>query len=153
MTMLLHCCSMQGLLCPTWQSYAGLPPKEGACVTCFPSRPLSFYNRNDSVSMTLSAFHGKFLREVVKKGCLCNINVWRRKSGNSMEGFDSHLPCISRIFRPECSFGRRKTTNPCIQVPDFPPRLPGARRSRNGFCRFVKKYDHQTKTRIPSLAA
>ena len=42
-----------------------------------------------------------------------------------MEGFYSHLSCISRIFRPECSFGRRKTTNPCIQVPDFPPRLPG----------------------------
>ena len=27
----------------------------------------------------------KFLRKVVKKRCLCNINVWRRKSGNSME--------------------------------------------------------------------
>ena len=75
--------------------------------------------------MALSAFQGKFLRKVVKKGCLCNINVWRRKSGNSMEGFYSHLSCISRIFRPECSFGRRKTTNPCIQVPSFPPRLPG----------------------------
>ena len=112
---------------------------------CFSSRPLSFYNWNDSVSMTLSAFHGKFLRKVVKKGCLCNINVWRRKSGNSMEGFYSHLSCISRIFRPECSFGRRKTTNPCIQVPGFPPRLPGARRRRNGFCRFVKKYDTKTK--------
>ena len=76
---------------------------------------------------------------------LCNINVWRRKSGNSMEGFYSHLSCISRIFRPECSFGKRKTTNPCIQVPDFPPRLPGAQGSRNGFCRFVKKYDNKTK--------
>ena len=70
-------------------------------------------------------FKIKFLKEVVKMGCLCNINVWRRKSGSSMEGFYSHLSCISRIFRPECSFGRRKTTNPCIQVPDFPPRLPG----------------------------
>ena len=30
MTMLLHCCSTQGQLCPTWQSYAGLPPEEGA---------------------------------------------------------------------------------------------------------------------------
>ncbi len=32
-------------------------------------------------------FKIKFLREVVKMGCLCNINVWRRKSGSSMEGF------------------------------------------------------------------
>ena len=91
-------------------------------------------------------FKMKFLRKVVKKGCLCNINVWRRKSGNSMEGFYSHLSCISRIFRPECSFGRRKTTNPCIQVPGFPPRLPGARRCRNEFCRFVKKYDNTQNT-------
>ena len=36
MIMLLHCCSTQGQLCPTWQSYAGLPPEEGACVTGFP---------------------------------------------------------------------------------------------------------------------
>ena len=28
-----HCCFTQGQLCPTWQSYAGLPPGEGACVT------------------------------------------------------------------------------------------------------------------------
>ena len=41
MIMLLHFCSTQGQLCPTWQSYAGLPPEEGACVTCFPSRPNS----------------------------------------------------------------------------------------------------------------
>ena len=26
----------EGQLCPTWQSYAGLPPKEGACVTGIP---------------------------------------------------------------------------------------------------------------------
>ncbi len=41
MIMLLHFCSTQGQLCPTWQSYAGLPPEEGACATCFPSRPNS----------------------------------------------------------------------------------------------------------------
>ena len=58
-------------------------------------------------------FKTKFSREVVKKGCLCNINVWRRKSGNSMEGFYSHLSCISRIFRPECSFDRKEAMNPC----------------------------------------
>ena len=39
MTMLLHCCSKSGQLCPTCQSYAGLTPEEGACVTCLPSRP------------------------------------------------------------------------------------------------------------------
>ena len=27
---------VKGQLCPTWQSYAGLPPEEGACVTGFP---------------------------------------------------------------------------------------------------------------------
>ena len=32
----------------------------------------------------------------------------------------------------------RKTTNPCIQVPDFPPRFPGAQGNRNEFCRFQK---------------
>ena len=37
----------------------------------------------------------KFLRKVVKKGCLCNINVWRRKSGNSMEGFS--VPSVMYI--------------------------------------------------------
>ena len=30
-----HCCSTQGQLCPTWQSYEGLPPEEGACVTFY----------------------------------------------------------------------------------------------------------------------
>ena len=98
-------------------------------------------------------FKTKFSREVVKMRGLCNINVWRRKSGNSMEGFFSNLPCISRIFRPECSFDRKDTMSPCIQVPDFPPRFPGAQGRRNEFCRFVKKLHNQSKTRIPSLAA
>ena len=98
-------------------------------------------------------FKIKFLREVVKMGCLCNINVWRRKSGSSMEGFYSHLSCISRIFRPECSFDRQEAMNPCIQASDFSPPCPGAQGRGNGFCRFVKKLDNQTKTRIPSLAA
>ncbi|WP_443789600.1 hypothetical protein, partial [Dialister succinatiphilus] len=30
-------------------------------------------------------FITNLLREVVKRRGLCNINVWRRKSGNSME--------------------------------------------------------------------
>ena len=84
---------------------------------------------------------------------LCNINVWRRKSGNSMEGFFSHLSCISQIFRPECSFDRQEAMNPCIQASDFSPPCPGAQGRGNGFCRFVKKYDNKTKTRIPSFAA
>ena len=66
----------------------------------------------------------------------------------------SRLSCISRIFRPECSFDRQEAMNPCIQASDFPPpRLPGAQGRGNGFCRFSKKYDNKTKTRIPSLAA
>ena len=32
MMMLVHCCPTQGQLSPTWQSYAGLPPEEGAYV-------------------------------------------------------------------------------------------------------------------------
>ena len=62
---------------------------------------------NDRIMMSLSSFQKKLSREVVKKGCLCNINVWRRKSENSMEGFYSHLSCISRIFRPEYNFDRQ----------------------------------------------
>ena len=79
----------------------------------------------------------KFLRKVVKKGCLCNINVWRRKSGNSMEGFYSPLSCISRSFRPECSFDRKRSRIPVYRLPIFPSRSP-APGKRNGFCRFVK---------------
>ena len=29
----------KGQLCPTWQSYAGLPPEEGACITGFTFMP------------------------------------------------------------------------------------------------------------------
>ena len=65
----------------------------------------------------------------------------------SMEGFYfPHLPCISRIFRPECSFSRQEATNPCIQAPDIFPQRPGAQRRQNEFCRFVKKYDHIKNT-------
>lgn len=35
MMMLVHCCPTQGQLSPTWQSYAGLPPEEGAYVTFY----------------------------------------------------------------------------------------------------------------------
>ena len=58
---------------------------------------------------------------------LCNINVWRRKSGNSMEGFCSHLSCISRIFRPECSFDKKDAMNPCTgsRFPSSTSRGPG----------------------------
>ena len=61
---------------------------------------------------------------------LCNINVWRRKSGNSMEGFCSHLSCISRIFRPECSFDKKGRHESLYRLPipllDFPgPREVG----------------------------
>ena len=49
-----------------------------------------------------------------------------------------YLPCISRIFRPECSFGSREIKNPCIQAPDFSPLFPRGPGNGNGFCRFVK---------------
>ena len=65
----------------------------------------------------------------------------------SMEGFYfPHLPCISRIFRPEYSFGREEAMNPCIQAPDFPSPLSGAPESRNEFCRFAKKYGNIKST-------
>ena len=102
---------------------------------------------NDRIMMGLFSFQNKIFKgEVVKKGCLCNINVWRKKSGNSMEGFYSHLSCISRIFRPECSFDRQEAMNPCIQASDFSPPCPGAQGRGNGSCRFVKKYDNTKNT-------
>ena len=73
----------------------------------------------------------------MKKGCLCNINVWRRKSGNSMEGFYSPLSCISRSFRPECSFDRKESRIPVYRLLIFSSHSP-APGKRNGFCRFVK---------------
>ena len=64
-----------------------------------------------------------------------------------MEGFYfPHLPCISRIFRPEYSSGREEAMNPCIQAPDIFPQRPGAQGRQNEFCRFVKKYDHIKNT-------
>ena len=62
-----------------------------------------------------------------------------------MEGFYSHLSCISRIFRPECSFDRQEAMNPCIQASDFSPPCPGAQGRGNGFCRFVKKASQPNK--------
>ena len=49
----------------------------------------------------------------------------------------SHLSCISRIFRPECSFDRKESRIPVYRLPIFPSRSP-APGKRNGFCRFVK---------------
>ena len=140
-----------------WRSCIG-PPSQPKLASILPNKRLSYCRltgcaRNDSERVHWSFFLTIISREVVKMGCLCNINVWRRKSGNSMEGFYSHLSCISRIFRPECSFDRQEAMNPCIQASDFSPPCPGAQGRGNGFCRFVKKLDNQTKTRIPSLAA
>ena len=47
----------------------------------------------------------------------------------------------------------RKAKNPCIQVPDFPPRFPGAQGRRNEFCRFVKSFTTNQKHGLPSFAA
>ena len=93
-----------------WRSCIG-PPSQPKLASSLPNKRLSYCRltgcaRNDSERVHWSFFLTIISREVVKKGCLCNINVWRRKSGNSMEGFSSRLPCISRIFRPECIFGR-----------------------------------------------
>ena len=77
---------------------------------------------------------------------LCNINVWREKRGRfPWKDSISPLSCMSRIFRPECSFGSREIKNPCIQAPDFSPLFPGARGNRNGFCRFVKSFTTNRK--------
>ena len=52
MMMLLHCCPTQGQLCPTWQSYAGLPPEEGALryVLSFPP-PTVILSRRRRISV------------------------------------------------------------------------------------------------------
>ena len=49
----------------------------------------------------------------------------------------SHLSCISRIFRPECSFDRKESRIPVYRLLIFSSRSP-APGKRNGFCRFVK---------------
>ena len=50
-----------------------------------------------------------------------------------------YLPCISRIFRPECSFGREESMNLCIQISRFPPlRLPGRLEVRTDSAEYVK---------------
>ena len=69
----------------------------------------------------------KFLRKVVKKGCLCNINVWRRKSGNSMEGF--YFPSVMYIANIPAGMqlwqkGRHESLyRLLIFLPDFPGKI------------------------------
>ena len=76
--------------------------------------------------------------------------------GNQETPWTDSIP-ICHVYREysgrNAALTERKAMNPCIQAPDFPPQLPGAQGSRNGFCRFSKNYDNKTKTRIPSLAA
>ena len=62
----------------------------------------------------------------------------------------SHLSCISRIFRPECSFGRKDAMNPCTGSWFSSPIFPG---KSERILQIRKKQDNQIKTRIPSLAA
>ena len=80
----------------------------------------------------------------MKKGCLCNINVWRRKSGNSMEGFYSPLSCISRSFRPECSFDRKESRIPVYRLPILPSRSPGAGEAKR-ILQIRKKHNNQSQ--------
>ena len=75
---------------------------------------------------------------------LCNINVWRRKSGNSMEGFYSPLSCISRSFRPECSFDRKKSKIPVYRLLIFSSRSPGAGEAKR-ILQIRKKYDNPSQ--------
>ena len=44
-----------------------------------------------------------------------------------MEGFYSHLSCISRIFRPECSFDRQESHESLYRLPISLPHVPGPR--------------------------
>ena len=62
----------------------------------------------------------------------------------------SHLSCISRIFRPECSFDRKDAMNPCTGSWFSSPIFPG---KSERILQIRKKQDNQIKTRIPSLAA
>ena len=103
---------------------------------------------NDRIMIALSSFQNKIFKGGCKKGVLMQYKCMEKEiSELSMEGFYfPHLPCISRIFRPECSFGREEAMNPCIQALDIFPRRPGAQGRQNEFCRFVKKYDNIKNT-------
>ena len=58
----------KGQLCPTWQSYAGLPPEEGAYVTGFPSRPTRHSERQRRISVQ-AAYEAMLLNAGLREGC------------------------------------------------------------------------------------
>ena len=134
--------------------FAQLLSAEGACVTCFPFRPIVILllEMTEAWCRYLN-FKAKFSREVVKKGCLCNINVWRRKSGNSMEGFFSHLSCISRIFRPECSFDRKESQESLYTGSWFSSPISWGPGTSKRILQICKKLHNQSKTRITILCS
>ena len=106
-------------------------------------------------SRTVHIGKAKFLREVVKMRGLCNINVWRRKSGYSpwKDSISPSVMYIANIPAGMQLWQIGKLWKPCIQVPDFPPRFPGAQGRRNEFCRFVKSFTTNQKHGLPSFAA
>ena len=64
-----------------------------------------------------------------------------------------YLPCISRIFRPECSFGREESMNLCIQISRFPlSGSQGALRAER-ILQNTLNHDNQAKARISSHPA
>ena len=82
--------------------------------------------------------------KISKAGCkkrgLMQYKCMERQSRNlSMEGFHFPFYYAHREYSGRnAALADRKTTSSCIQVPDFPPRFPGAQGNRNGFCRFQK---------------
>ena len=103
MTMLLHCCSTQGQLCPTWQSYAGLPPEEGAYVTKFPSRlPLVIRGRSADKRKAFLNFSFPFegnaaKRQRVYEGKNDNVAPLLPYAGPAL--VDSRILCRMRAVR------------------------------------------------------
>ena len=62
----------------------------------------------------------------------------------SMEGFYSPLSCISRSFRPECSFDRKRSRIPVYRLPIFSSRSPGAGEAKR-ILQIRKKYDNPSQ--------
>ena len=84
---------------------------------------------------------------------LCNINVWRRKSGNSMEDSMSQSVMYVANIPAGMQLWQQEIKNPCIQAPDFPPPVSRGPGKWERILQIRKKLHNQSKARIPSLAA
>ena len=89
-------------------------------------------------------FKAKFLREVVKKGGLCNINVWRDKAEDFPWKDSIFLSAMYIANIPAgMQYWQKEIKSPCIQTYCF--RSPAPRRlgSKTNSAEYVKVRQHQ----------